>query len=289
MKQLWVALLILPIVLASNINTSDTLVDVQKNSATIHTEMTLMPIKDIGNLTLVLTQDAQKIEVIVDGEKRDCVILKEFARCGSVTNGTHTVNVTYETSYPIAESGENTIIKYTDRLPYPAEKQQVSIKLPLGYIIPREKDKDEDFYVTPQATDTYSDGQRIILYFEQKGQEFPISIVARQVVATQTGWMIAAFTAITIAIITSYIVVHQRRRTKQKQKKKTIIVPTLIDNEQKVVNFLKENGEVWQKQIQQATQFSKAKVSRIVRNLEERGVITKTIYGNTNKIALKTK
>jgi uncharacterized membrane protein len=66
-----------------------------------------------------------------------------------------------------------------------------------------------------------------------------------------------------------------------------MIVPTLIDKEQQVVDFLKQNGEVWQKQIQQATSFSKAKVSRILRNLEERGVVTKTIYGNTNKISLK--
>ncbi|MCX6708987.1 MAG: winged helix-turn-helix transcriptional regulator [Candidatus Woesearchaeota archaeon] len=287
MKQLWVALLILPIVLAASIETSETTLDVEKNNIIVYTSMMLTPQKDIGNLTFILAQNAKDVEVTIDGEKRDCTLVKEFARCGSMANGTHTANITYETSYPIAESGENTLIRYTDRLPYPAEKQQVSIKLPLGYIVPREKDKDEDFYVTPKTTDTYSDGQRVILYWEQKGQELPISVVARQVVRTPIGWMAAALIAIAAAIISSYIVIHQRRTTKPKQKKKTTIVPTLIDNEQKIVNFLKENGEVWQKQIQQATTFSKAKVSRILRNLEERGVITKTIYGNTNKIALK--
>jgi uncharacterized membrane protein len=287
MKQVWVALLILPIVLATSIETSETTLDVEKNNIIVYASMVLTPQKDIGNLTFILAQNAKDIEVTLDGEKRDCEILKEFARCGSMANGTHTANISYETSYPIAESGENTLIRYTDRLPYPAEKQQVSIKLPLGYIVPREKDKDEDFYVNPKTTDTYSDGQRVILYWEQKGQELPISVVARQVVGTQAGWMIATFIAIAAAIISSYIVIHQRRATKPKQKKKTVIVPTLIDNEQKIVNFLKENGEVWQKQIQQATTFSKAKVSRILRNLEERGVITKTIYGNTNKISLK--
>ncbi len=67
------------------------------------------------------------------------------------------------------------------------------------------------------------------------------------------------------------------------------IIPQFIENEQKVVNLLSSapNNELWQKQILLETGFSKAKLSRVIRNLEQRGVLVKEIYGNTNKIALK--
>jgi uncharacterized membrane protein len=44
---------------------------------------------------------------------------------------------------------------------------------------------------------------------------------------------------------------------------------------------------LWQKQIQNSTGFSKAKVSRLVRNLESRGLVKKIPFGNTNKIRLR--
>ena len=276
----------MPIVMAANIETSETILTLEEHSASVENRMILTSKEDIGNLTLLLPPEFSNLKITIDGQEKDCLLQLEFARCGRLTNGTHTVNTSYETDYPIANVGDNTIIKYTDKLPYPAEKQMITIKLPVGYIIPREKGKDESFYITPKTKETYSDGQRIILYWEQKGQELPISIIARQVIGGLSAlWVIAIISAVLIAGATSWFVVR-RKKTPKPAKKKTII-PTLIDNEQKIVNFLKENGEVWQKQIHQATTFSKAKVSRILRNLEERGVITKTIYGNTNKIALK--
>ncbi len=291
MKLGWVAvaLLILPIAFARNINIAETSIEMEGNGISVQSAITIESEETIGNLTLILAPNPDDIEITIDNEKKNCLIQAEFARCGNVSPGIHTINLSYETSYPVATSGENTIFRYTDRLPYPAESQQVSLKLPVGYIIPREKDKDESFYISPTPKDVYSDGQRIILYWEQTGQEMAISVVARKVIGPPIAWISATILAvIATAIITIWFIAKERTpRTKKTAKKKTILVPGFIENEQKVVDFLKQNGETWQKQIQQATGFSKAKVSRIIRNLETRGVVTKTVYGNTNKIALK--
>jgi uncharacterized membrane protein len=63
----------------------------------------------------------------------------------------------------------------------------------------------------------------------------------------------------------------------------------LLDTEKKIIDELKKanRNELWQKQIQSSTEFSKAKVSRLIRNLEARGLIIKIPFGNTNKIRLK--
>ena len=291
MKQVWVvALLLIPMAYAAaTVNTSETNIIMEDGIANVKSNMLLSLDDATSNLTLILTPNPISVEIIIDGQKTDCLLQADFARCGRLTTGEHTVNISYETDYPIAQVGENTLFRYTDKLPYPANEQQVSLTLPVGYIIPREKDKDETFYTSPKPKDVYSDGQRIILYWEQKGQEFPISVIARKVIGPPFGWIASTIALVLItAAGVAWFILTQRKAPKPKQaKKKQVIVPTLMDNEQKIVEFLKQNGEVWQKQILAATGFSKAKVSRILRNLEERGVITKTIYGNTNKIALK--
>lgn len=278
-----------PMVFATNvINTSETRIDLEGSTAVVHSNILLMS-DSIGNLTLILSPNPYDVEIFINGARVDCLIQAEFARCGSLPAGAYNVNVTYETSYPIATVGENTLFRYTDKLPYPALSQEVTLALPVGYIIPRERGKDESFYISPKPAEVYSDGQRIILSWMQAGQELSVSVIARRVVGPPVGWIAATGVLVLLtAVGFAWFVLSQKKvkAVKQKQKKK-VIVPSLIDKEQQVVDFLKQNGEVWQKQIQQATGFSKAKVSRILRNLEERGVVQKTIYGNTNKISLK--
>jgi hypothetical protein len=63
----------------------------------------------------------------------------------------------------------------------------------------------------------------------------------------------------------------------------------LMESEKKVIEELKkaEGNEMWQKQLLKNTGFSKAKLSRVIRDLGARELIKKVQYGNTNKIALK--
>jgi uncharacterized membrane protein len=294
MKQVLVValLLVLPVVFATNISTSETDIVLEENFARVEHAITVLSETEVGNLTLILSSNPEDVQITIDGVKVSCLLQGGFARCGTLPVGRHSVVIKYETSYPIASVGENTVFRYTDRLPYQAESQRVTLTLPVGYIIPRERDKDESFYISPAPADVYSDGQRIILFWEQKGQELPISVIARKVIGPPLVWIgTTALFALVAAVLVVWFVLSRVKapRPRSVRKKKAVVVPALMDNEQRIVEFLKQSGEVWQKQIQAATGFSKAKVSRIVRNLEERGVITKTIYGNTNKIALKQK
>jgi len=279
----------LPVAFATGtINTSDTKIIMNGETVHIQSDITIASEEGIGNLTLILAPEAEGIKITIDEQKTHCLIQADFARCGNLSPGNHTVNLTYETGYPVAASGDNTIFRYTDRLPYPAAHQQVTLQLPIGYIIPREKGKDESFYILPKPEDVYSDGEHIIISWEQKGQEMPISAVARKVIGPPLIWIAVSILAVAFAAIFSvWTVLRERKKPKHKQKKKQAVIPGLMESEQKVVDFLREKGEVWQKQIQITTGFSKAKVSRVIRNLEARGVVTKTVYGNTNKIGLR--
>lgn len=79
-------------------------------------------------------------------------------------------------------------------------------------------------------------------------------------------------------------------------KKKTIPIKDkefihLLESEKVIVNALLKSKDhiMWQKELQIAVGFTKSKLSRTIRNMEQRSLVKKTPYGSTNKIELISK
>jgi uncharacterized membrane protein len=139
----------------------------------------------------------------------------------------------------------------------------------------------------PQAEIT-SDGKHIILEWKAQNKEnFPVFVIYREKVFSWN-WIIAI---IAIAIIISIFLIKRKLKVikaKVKPKAKPKEELHLLESEAAVIKAIKENkGELWQKQIQIKTGFSKAKLSRTIRNLEARNLVKRIPLGNTNKIKLK--
>ncbi len=69
------------------------------------------------------------------------------------------------------------------------------------------------------------------------------------------------------------------------------MLPLLNKDEKRVVDIIARNdGQVRQSVIVKESDYSKAKVSRLIKNLKERGVVdTDPISGRENKVILKIK
>ncbi len=69
------------------------------------------------------------------------------------------------------------------------------------------------------------------------------------------------------------------------------IMSVLTQDERRVIEVIRSKGDryIKQKEIVRATNFSKAKVSRILATLEERGLIIRERVGRTNKVKLLKK
>jgi uncharacterized membrane protein len=66
-----------------------------------------------------------------------------------------------------------------------------------------------------------------------------------------------------------------------------VVLKALSGDEKETVKFIVNNGgRILQNELVNSLNFSKAKVSRILINLEKRGIITKRKYGLTNCISL---
>ena len=85
---------------------------------------------------------------------------------------------------------------------------------------------------------------------------------------------------IIVLFITLTIILFNRKKAKK------FITGTLSEDEQRIVGIIRDEEVVIQKKISQLAGFSKSKMSKLVRRLEEKGVLKKRPFFKSNKLSL---
>lgn len=239
---------------------------------------TIQLVYDSNNFTLQLPVRIEDLELQIDNTNVNCPLIANegftLLNCGMYP-GKHTLFIKFNTFYPIIKLGQQVMYKSDVTPTQTTHAFSYIVKLPEGSIIP--KDKDVNFFISPSQDQIYSDGRRVIISWKKMELTGPFDVsVIYQTIITSSKWpwylVIALFGIIIFLIF----------------RKKKANIPALIAQEKKIVQLLSESPEknMWQKQLHIASGLSKVKLSRLLRNLEKRGVIRKEQYGNTNKIHL---
>ncbi len=155
-----------------------------------------------------------------------------------------------------------------------------------------------------------SDGQRLHITWEGLKSSEPVLVKFKR--GTEFPWKIvlvilgALFLIIILIIIMWYVKNKKRNKREQINNKgkseedkteeeqnsgeggQTLV--SLYEEEQKIIDALNAvpQHELWQKELLQKTGLTKVKLSRRLRSLEQRAMIEKIPYGNTNKIRIKS-
>lgn len=175
---------------------------------------------------------------------------------------------------------------------YLNKMQNVRLVLPESAVIL------EDGLVFPEPDLISSDGRSIILTWNDYNEK---QIIVDYEFLKDKKFIQYSIILIIIIIFALYLILQRKifkrkiKKLKGKNKKTNTkseaIEEHLIESEKAIISELKksEKNQLWQKHLQTKTGFSKAKLSRVVRNLESRNLIQKIPMGNTNKIKLKSK
>lgn len=244
-----------------------------------------------GEITMNLPPRTEKLKVFIDDIETSYILEEKkgyaLMRCSTPggTAGKHFISISYETNYPILLL-EDRILYTSEYIPTGLTSRfSYLLKLPVGFVIPDAKDV--DFFITPKPRNIFSDGQRIILLWEEKNvnSSFEISVLMEPAGGIRTGVPEYLLALLLAGLIGAGYMFYSK-----KMRPRAITYPALVDHEKVIVDLLKkaEGNVMWQKQIQVQSNFSKVKVSRILQSLEKRGVIRKESWGNTNKIHLVT-
>lgn len=160
------------------------------------------------------------------------------------------------------------------------------INLPLGAGI-IEKDKISIPGVKPFSPDTGSegsDGRKIYVKWffikPQLGQSIETSVIYDQIFGPEQIIIGAVLLLLSIPAIFFFFVMRRKGRIEQ-------VLPILNENERVVMKkILETGGEIEQRKIVRECDMSKTKVSRILKELEERGLITMSKRGRSNKVKM---
>lgn len=215
-----------------------------------------MEFENKSNFSIILPEDAKAIDVYADNNRIEAA--KKIAAEAK------SLRISYVASFVEKAQGKSFFL--------------ADVKLPCDpsviLVLPEYSVLEKAF---PQP-ETSSNGRSILLKWKQK-KGFSAFVVYKEKISFTTKFIIIALMAlIAFVAITTVLVLFRL-------KKKTSIAH-LLPQEQVIINILKKEKEAWQKQLQLKTGFSKAKLSRVLRDLEARGMIKKIPYGNTNKIKL---
>jgi len=85
------------------------------------------------------------------------------------------------------------------------------------------------------------------------------------------------------AVVLGFIVIRYFRKSEK------LILSVLDEYERQIMNIITNEGEIKQRKIVKLTNLSKAKVSRVIKSLAERGLIEVERMGRTNRIRLLKK
>ena len=172
----------------------------------------------------------------------------------------------------------------------PIKKAYIIIKLPENGVLAGE-DVNESY--SPDGAKILSDGKRILLYWEWNeldvGETMQFSVLYDMPLTGGPLFsvIIVSLTMIIILVMIGITFYIKKSTTKSVKHAEEIVSSVLNDDENKVVEIIKEHGgEIIQRNIVRETDFSKAKVSRIVKNLKERNILEVIPLGRKNKIKI---
>lgn len=205
----------------------------------------------------------------------------------NLTQDKRTIEIYYETNDFVKSSNNRNFFDSDFSINENISKLSVTVRLPEGTALV-EGNIPNRLSFPDQAT-TLSDGRRIIVLWSMENltqtTELRFQVLYENVAQSLflSAWPFIVAGAVIIAVAV-YIVFRYSKRTEK------MVLSVLDEYEKKVVDIINAaGGVVNQKRIVQETNLSKAKVSRVIKSLVDRGVVEIERQGRTNKIKLLKK
>ncbi len=173
----------------------------------------------------------------------------------------------------------------------PIDQAYIIIKLPENGVLAGENVTES---YSPGDGKILTDGKKIMVYWERSdlslGESLQFSVIYDMPLTGGPLFnvIIVSLTMIIILVMVGITFYIKKSATKSVKNTVDIVSSVLNEDEKKVTEIIKEHGgEVIQRNIVRETDFSKAKVSRIVKNLKDRNIVEVIPMGRKNKIKLK--
>jgi len=279
-----VAILLATPVLSYSIISYSAVYEISDRWATADIKLTLN--EPTSTFEWTIPSDSQDIEI--EGLNFELISLRESKKLRISGGEFDKVNIRYLTSSVIERTKDSFFI--LDFSEAKTAKKSIKVMLPEKATLKYPTSSQKSSLIPPTGK-VYTDGIRMIASWEDNelNGANSVLIIFNEDSSNGTISLLLLVSAAIAAGILFFFYAKKSTRLKRKQEGQPEITRNLFEDEKKLVEVLiscKEK-EMWQKQLQIKSGLSKVKLSRKLRALEQKGIIEKIPYGNTNKIRLK--
>lgn len=289
--RIWLFAIILLFSMAANAVSIDELnVDVSlNNDGTASWIVDISYNENITQSDYFLLSDIRNVNVLIGNRPVSCEVTEEEIGASIICTNIYADKITYKflSFGMVNDIGRFLIFNYRLPITQLTDEAFVTVRLPLGTVLAEEARLAGTGLspFEPEKGIEGSDGRRIFVSWvfadPDLGDNIDISIVYEIISAIDVSQLIVILILIAAVAIIAFLFLHSRRH------KIRHVLPVLTEGERKVMEILlREKKEVDQRNIVKELDYSKSKVSRIIRDLEQRGLIDKRAKGRTNLVKL---
>jgi uncharacterized membrane protein len=193
----------------------------------------------------------------------------------------------------VKRTGEKYEFRAAFPVTMPVRKMVATVRLPQKSTLSTDV-ANESFF--PPDGGIITDGKRLIVtWVRDEGispnENLSFSVIFEMAGTGGTTWDLLIFSMVLIVVIAMAGIAVYVRRGAPAEKGEVKVLPLLNKDEKKIVDIIaKKGGSARQRDIVKEADCSKAKVSRLIKSLKERGVVdVEAISGRENKVILKIK
>jgi len=270
-------MLIFPYVSALEISDYSMSFDV-KQDGTVHEEISMAFSEKLtsSELNYVVLGDISDLKV-TDGERNIDYTLEKVGSEHSVKfvvpEGTENLEISF-IAKDLVFSKDNVYSFSTSLEPPESDSIIIRAFLPKGFAIYRE-------VIHPGGYDTLTDGERIYLEWDLSGEEDVMLSFKFYNTHNDYSVIILTVMSVIIVVVAGYLIFHYKGRVKKE------FMRGFTEDERKVLSRLQQDNVIMQKKLEKEFSFSRAKMTRIVKRLEAKGLLEKERVGRTNRLFFK--
>ncbi|MEK6934514.1 MAG: winged helix-turn-helix transcriptional regulator [Nanoarchaeota archaeon] len=243
-------------------------------------ENTLTLNRNTEEILFSTREDIQNIKVYDEYNNLDFTLTDQGILINKeiIANKQSNINIEFDSPGLVKQSGKDFIFSLDLSIPFISKQTQIKLNLPEGFVL-----SDIDSPISPKPTNIDSDGKSINIIWDINTQEESFIVLYKRGYISLSESMLPIYlsSGFILILLTSLVFILV-----QKKRAKEFISGTLSEDENQIINLIREDKNTTQKNVSQELGFSKSKMSKLIRRLEEKGTIRKKPFFKTNKFDL---
>ncbi len=274
-------LFFIPLCLAQTIELNNYNFKILYNKVLVENEIIFNKTQNI-NFTIDLPEDASGLSLYINNKLQNPVI--RDSKISLIYSSVKKIKLDYITKEPL----EKDTFLISLIMPFSTQVLKITLTLPEGSVLEKPLEDSISGSIYPKPDKATTDGKSLIFEWQRqnlkKGEEF--AIFARY--TSESRLRLLLWSLFLIVIVLVAFIFLKKTKTTVIVKKEEAIEKHLKEDEEQIVNILKKrSGQCEQGTLRVITGFSKATLSRLLKELEERKIIYKEKRGKKNLVFLK--